>query len=36
LKQGGYQCHPVTIEKVIQLFETKNSRYHFIWVLWFL
>ena len=27
LKQSGYQCHPVTIQKVIQLFETKNSRW---------
>lgn len=26
LKLCGYQCHPVTVEKVIQLFETKNSR----------
>ncbi|XP_066933177.1 dynein axonemal heavy chain 2-like [Clytia hemisphaerica] len=27
LKENGYQCHPVTIQKVIQLYETKNSRH---------
>lgn len=27
LKENGYQCHPVTIQKIIQLYETKNSRH---------